>query len=195
MLQARKGRVQSVVRGLSAIMLTYALAVASGAQAGYERTAAVKKFFGSYEGYTISSQDEGLTKRDLNIEIKPFEDEGFTVAWTTVLRKADGKERSKAYTVNFLPSSRSSVYAAAAKKDLFGHMKPLNPLEGDPYVWAAIDGDTLTVRSLHIGKTGGYEIQVYGRTLTKDGMATRFERIRDGQNLKIIEGMLKRVSK
>lgn len=197
MVQAGRGRMEALARGFGAMamVLTCALAAAGGAQAAYDGADALRKFFGSYEGYTISSQDEGLSKRDLNIEIKPYDDDGFTVKWTTVLKKPDGKVRSKAYTVNFLPSSRRSVYAAAAKKDLFGHMKPLNPLEGDPYVWAAVDGDTLTVRSLHIAKTGGYEIQVYGRTLTKDGMTTRFERVRDGENLKIIEGVLKRVSR
>lgn len=195
MVQAWTGRMQSVVRISSTIMLTLALAAAGRAHAAYDGADAIKKFFGSYKGYTISSQVEGLTKRDLNIEIKPYDDEGFTVTWTTVLRKSDGKERSKTFTINFLPSSRPSVYAAAAKRDLFGHLKPLNPLEGDPYVWAAVDANTLTIRSLHIGETGGYEMQVFGRTLTTDGLATRFERVRDGEMLKVIEGTLKRASK
>ena len=70
-------------------------------------------------------------------------------------------------------------------------MRPINPLnEGDPFVWATIKGDTLTVYALLITEAGGYELQTYARTLTADGMRLSFTRLRDGQQLKAITGVL-----
>jgi hypothetical protein len=77
-------------------------------------------------------------------------------------------------------------------KDMFGQSEPLDPIKGEPYFWADIHGATLTVRALLIGDDGGYEIQVYRRTLTPDGMALKFTRNRNGTELKTIYGLLQR---
>ena len=42
---------------------------------------------------------------------------------------------------------------------------------------------------------GGYEMQVYDRTLTGDGMDLNFTRVRDGKTLKNITGSLLKFSK
>jgi hypothetical protein len=39
---------------------------------------------------------------------------------------------------------------------------------------------------------GGYEMQVYRRTLTDDGMSLSFSRNRNGQELKTVYGVLAR---
>ncbi|MDP6806002.1 MAG: hypothetical protein QF902_11850 [Rhodospirillales bacterium] len=44
-----------------------------------------------------------------------------------------------------------------------------------------------------ITEDGSYEMQQYDRTLTEDGLALAFSRIRDGKQLKDIKGELKRV--
>ncbi len=188
--QARSSSTQPVRKVVAAAVLAMALVSAQRADAA---DPAIKKFFGVYRGHTISAWGSGLSKRDLNIEIEPYEDDGFTVKWTTVLQKPGGKVNSKAFSVSFLPSERLGVYASAAKKDRFGQMRALNPFSGDPFVWAAIDGKTLTLRSLHISEGGGYEMQVYSRTLTAAGLTTYFERVRDGNVLKRVTGSLKRV--
>jgi hypothetical protein len=77
-------------------------------------------------------------------------------------------------------------------RDTFGHAEPLDPLKGEPYVWAGISGPTLTVHALLITNDGGYEIQVYRRTLTADGMALTFSRNRNGRELKTVYGVLGR---
>ena len=182
------------MRSLGSVVIAAVLLCASvSARSVQAADADIGKFFGTYEGHTISAQESGLSKRDLNIEITPYEDDGFTVKWSTLLRKPDGKAKSKSFKVSFLPGKRPGIFAAAAKKNLFGHMRPLNPLAGDPYVWASIHGQTLTLRSLHISESGGYEIQVFSRMLTKSGLDTRFERVRDGEVLKVITGTLTRV--
>jgi len=153
----------------------------------------IKDFFGQYIGRTISVMGEGLSSRDLNVAIKPHK-KGFTLDWTTVTRKADGTTKSKSYSINFQGTNRAGIYASAMRNDVFGNAVPLDPLKGDPYVWAGIDGETLTVHAMLITDDGGYEMQVYDRTLTEDGMLLRFSRIRDGQQLKLITGTLKKIS-
>ena len=72
-------------------------------------------------------------------------------------------------------------------------LKTLNPLKGDPYVWARQEGGTLTVYAMVITEDGSYEMQQYDRKLTEDGLDLAFSRIRDGEQLKVIKGTLKRV--
>lgn len=158
-----------------------------------ERMPELEKFFGSYEGKTISDASKGLSTRDLNIEIKPYKDEGFTVSWTTVLKKADGTDKTKSYKISFVDTPREGIFGSAMRRNSFGHAVPLNPLKGEPYVWASIVGEVMVMHALHIGQDGGYEIQQHTRTLTKDGLSTKFERVRNGKMLNVITGELKKV--
>jgi hypothetical protein len=151
-----------------------------------------KDFFGEYEGESISETEDGLSARDLSVKIEPWRGQGFTVDWTTVIHAAGGTRR-QSYSIDFQPSPRAGIYGSAMRKDLFGGKAPLDPLKGEPYVWARIDGDTLTVYSLLITEEGGYEIQEFDRTLTEGGMRLDFTRIRDGEKLRTIKGTLKRV--
>ncbi len=151
----------------------------------------VKDFFGAYVGRSISNIGEGLSQRDLNVVIKKHK-KGFTLDWTTVTRKADGAVKSKSYSINFRATQRRGIFASAMRNNVFGGAEPLDPLKGDPYVWAGIKGDTLTVHALLITDDGGYEMQVYERTLTKDGLLLNFSRIRDGTPLRHITGTLKK---
>src|SRR5581483_11801608 len=70
---------------------------------------------------------------------------------------------------------------------------PLDPLRGDPYVWARIQGATLTVSALLITDDGGYEVHVYDRTLIAGGLLLEHSRVRDGAVLQTVTGTLKRV--
>jgi hypothetical protein len=164
--------------------------VAQSAAAADDRP--ISDFFGKYRGKSISETDDELSARDLDVRIMTREGGGFTVHWTTVIQRAGGAEH-QSYTINFQPSSRPSIYGSAMRHDQFNNAVPLDPLKGEPYVWARILGDTLTVYALLITDEGGYEIQVYDRTLTPTGMALRFSRIRDGQRLRRISGELERV--
>ncbi len=151
-------------------------------------------FFGTFVGRSISVIGEGLSQRDLNVVIKKHMKGGFTLDWTTVTRRADGSVKSKQYSINFTPTKRQGIYASAMRNNVFGGKVPLDPLKGDPYVWAGIDGDTLTVHAMIIMDDGGYEMQVYERTLTADGMFLKFSRNRDGVPARFITGTLKRTA-
>ena len=68
-------------------------------------------------------------------------------------------------------------------------------MQGDPYVWARIVGDTLTIYALVVLEEGGYQMQVYDRTLSEAGLELEFSRIRNGERLRNIATTLKRQAK
>ena len=148
-------------------------------------------FFGSYVGRSVASAEGDTAPRDLSVHIEESGD-GFKVDWATVRQLADGSTRRRALSIVFQPTKRSGIYGSAMRSDKFGHRVPLDPLKGDPYVWAKIQGRTLTVYALVITEEGGYEMQVYERTLTESGLDLRFARVRNGLRLKLITGTLTR---
>ncbi|WP_157598671.1 hypothetical protein [Tateyamaria omphalii] len=162
------------------------LAFAGGARAD------IAPFVGAYSGSAEVVQVDGTSvPRDMSVEISETR-EGFTVTWTSVTYRASGKVSEKSYTVDFVPSGRGQVYAAAQKKNVFGHEVQLDPMKGEPYVWARIDGTTLTVFSLFVDVDGGYNLQQYDRTLTGGGLDLRFQTIRDGRILRAVDTFLER---
>ncbi len=159
--------------------------------AGAARADAIDPFVGKYVGTAIVGTNEKIDKRDLNIVIKKL-DTGFLVDWTTVIPKHDKTVR-KQFKIRFLPTERKFVFSAAMRTNVFGANVPLDPLKGDPFVWAAIRGKSLFVYGILVTDDGGYELQVYQRTLEPGGMKVRFKRIHNGKFYKDITGQLKRV--
>ncbi|MCP4309343.1 MAG: hypothetical protein GY788_31615, partial [bacterium] len=133
-----------------------------------------------------------ILPRDLNVSIHPSGD-GFMLAWLTISTPGSGKTRAKSYLINFRPSAKPGLYASAMRRDVNGALVPLDPMSGEPYTWASITEDTLTVHAMLVTDDGGYEVQIYERTLTEDGMDLTFRRFRDGVLMKEIAGTLNRV--
>ena len=151
----------------------------------------VKQFFGDYIGQTVSSKDGAMLARDLSISIRRADGgKGFVLNWSTVTYRSNGKLKRKDYSIAFHPSGRPNIYESGMRKDVFGATVPLDPLKGDPYVWAKVQGKTLKVHALMVTDEGGYEMQVYSRTLNKSGMNLQFLRVRDGKPLRSILGTL-----
>jgi hypothetical protein len=171
--------------GLLAGSVLFTAGVAAAQGGGIER------FYGSYVGEAISEIGEELDKRDISAEIGP-EGKGFKVKWTAVIKRGKEKPRREERTVVFLPASRPDVFASAMRTDQFGNAVPLDPLAGDPYIWARLDGNKLWMYALFVTDTGGYEMQTYERTLVSGGMDLRYSRIRDGEVLRTVTGKLKK---
>lgn len=152
-----------------------------------------KRFLGHYKGESISTVAEGLAQRDFDVTISPFDERGFTVKWTTIIRDPDQSksQKRKTHTISFIPvKKRPGLYHAAAERDVFGKMVPADPFGGEPLAWAGIEGNVLNVSALYVRDDGGYEIQVYRRTLTAKGFDFEFARVRDGVKLRSISGWL-----
>ncbi|TVR99186.1 MAG: hypothetical protein EA406_04250 [Rhodospirillales bacterium] len=152
----------------------------------------LRDFFGIYEGQSISVTEYGLQTRDLGVTIRPAK-RGFSLSWTTVIHTESDEHSRKSYSIDFVLTPDSHVFASAMRRDMFGHRVPLDPMKGDPFVWARITGNTLSVYALIIAPDGGYDLQTYDRTLIDDGLRLEFYRIREGQIGTMVTGFLKRV--
>ena len=150
-----------------------------------------ERFVGEYSGSAeVASYDGGTEQRDMSVSISTTK-EGFTVRWSTATLRDSGR-KVKSYEISFVPTDRDGVFSAAMTKNVFGHEVPLDPMKGQPYVWARIMGDTLSVFSLFVDNEGGYELQQFDRTLADGGLQLDFERVNDGEKLKSISTFLKK---
>nr|WP_293576710.1 hypothetical protein [Phaeobacter sp.] len=159
------------------------------------RAADIAPFFGSYQGSLIVPQADGSReRRDAAVKIGAVEggDANFYVQWTTTSTKPDGRKKTKSYAVEFTPTDRIDIFAAAMKRNVFGHTVQLDPMKGEPYVWGRINKDTLTVFSMFVGPNGDYEIQQYDRTLAEGGLELVYSSHRNGYPLKRVQTFLSR---
>ncbi|MCP5153174.1 MAG: hypothetical protein H6983_03345 [Ectothiorhodospiraceae bacterium] len=152
----------------------------------------ITPFLGEFAGTAVVPGGEELSPRDTRVRISAGE-KGFRVAWTVLIHRGDGETRRRDFEAEFRPSPREGIYRSAMRRNLFGQAVPFDPLAGDPYVWARIEGDTLSVFALLITETGGYEMQVYDRTLVPEGLRLRYSRVRDGEILRTATGLLRRI--
>lgn len=171
-------------RALCGALIALLVIAASGAAAD------VSRFVGNYTGEAdIVSADGSTQPRDMSVEISETKD-GFRVTWTSTTYRFDGTTKSKTYTVDFKPSGRDGIYAAAQEKNVFGHSVQLDPMKGEPYVWGNLSDDTLSVYSMFVTDSGGYEIQKFDRTLAEGGLLLDYQSVRDGVVQRTVETFL-----
>lgn len=157
---------------------------------GHMARADISPFVGVYSGSAdIISADGTSAQRDMSVEIEA-QKKGFTVSWTSTSHKPDGRIKEKSYSIDFVSSGRPNIYSAAQAKNMFGHSVQLDPMKGEPFVWARIVGETLTVFSLFVNDDGGYEMQQFDRTLADGGLQLEFMRVRNGAQQKSISTLL-----
>ena len=163
------------------------LALAQPARAGE-----AAQFIGDYTGGAeVVSADGTRVHRDMSVSISETKD-GFTVQWTSVTHKPDGRTKEKSHSIDFRPSDRDGIFSAAMGRSVFGQAVQLDPMKGEPYVWGRISGDTLSVFSLFIDDAGGYEMQQYDRTLAEGGLQLDFSFSRNGEQLRSFSTFLAR---
>ncbi|NNE53837.1 MAG: hypothetical protein HKN30_15725 [Sulfitobacter sp.] len=177
---------EKFVLGLRALPLLFVFLFNSIAYA-----ADVDRFAGTYTGNAEFMADGEKQRRDLSTTITPNKN-GFTLSWTSVTYKKDGRTKEATYTIEFVPSPREGIYSSAMKVNVFGKRRPLDPLNGEPFVWTRIEGDTFSTYSLFITESGEYEMQEYHRTLTEGGLDLIFRRIRDSELQREINAFLAR---
>ena len=162
------------------------LFVAFGAAQAQDLTPA--HFFGTVQGSGFAEDNDsiyfGTTVRDLDVIIAPSGG-GFNVTWTTIIRGGGDPSkpnvRRKTQTATFSLTEHANVFRGAPSGD---------PLAGNPYVWAKIEGNTMTVFILNISAGGAYSMQSYARTLSGYGMDLVFSRIRDGEPVRTARAKL-----
>lgn len=173
------------------LLLTTALLIAGPLRAeGLE----LEAFYGHFAGVADQIIDGEAERRRITVTIEP-QDDNFLVDWSTRVRRNDESLKDQHYRVLFQKTRRGAVYGSAMRINVFGKRIPLDPLAGDPFVWARIHDRTLTVYALMITDEGSYDMQVYDRTLLENGdLDLTFTRILDGSLNREITGRLKRIS-
>jgi len=159
--------------------LTVLAALVLATQAAFANTE-LRRFVGAYSGKAQVEQLDGtVEQRDMSVTIRETT-KGFEVQWSTAIRRADGREKTKSYKIEFQPTERNGVFAAAMKTNVFGHTVQMNPMKGEPFVWARVIDDTLTVFSLYVAENGDYLMQQYDRSLAEGGLKLDFSLHRNG---------------
>ncbi len=152
----------------------------------------LNRFVGSYSGSAEVEQIDGtVEQRDMSVAIRETY-KGFEVQWSTAIRRADGDAKTKSYKIEFIPSERDGVFAAAMQTNVFGHTVQMNPMKGEPFVWARVIGDTLTIFSLYVAENGDYLMQQYDRTLADGGLDLDFSLHRNGMPSRKVSTFLTR---
>lgn len=179
----------------------------------------ISAFFGVFEGETTFLTATGAKKRGISVSISAVPDavpgvEGVEVSWTTLTKRQDGTFKSKTHRAVFVPAdpagtmfvatessgdadaidrSDESEQASEARAPADGHSLK-DPRGTAPYLWGRIKENTFSVFVVVVAEDGGYEIQIYDRTLTDDGMTLVYSRDRAGEHLKLIEAFLKQTA-
>lgn len=147
----------------------------------------VSDFYGHYIGHVETGE-----KREMSVTIKSEGRADFVVSWTTV-KHVDGRIKRKNYSIRFQPTRRPGIYSSAMKTNVFGAKTTLDPLEGEPFIWARIKDDTLSVHTLLIMEDGSYEMQIYNRSLNSQGLWLEYSRLNSGEQLKQVSAQLVKV--
>jgi hypothetical protein len=150
-----------------------------------------EEFLGEYQGVSVKDPGKNWLPADLNVSIQPH-DNGFIMRWVTVTSGISGITERQKNTVKFHPTKRTSVFAAAMKPNLFGGWEPLDPFNGDPFMWARYLDSTLTIYAMIITDSGAHDMQIYERTLTPEGFIIKIKRMRNESPLQIVNGIVKR---
>jgi len=177
-------------RGLLACLFVVLVWAPAPASADMER---LQPFFGHFVGHSLDTEGEGVSKRDFDVTIEATDNNGFQVSWRTFIYRNNGDVKKKDFSIEFRPTDRSGIYTSAEKTDMFGARIPSDPMKGDAYTWAVVGDQRLTVYGFAVTDDGGYEMQVYHRTLTDFGMNLEFSRQREDGVFRRISGTLRRV--
>ncbi|WP_020680315.1 hypothetical protein [Marinobacterium rhizophilum] len=159
----------------------------------YAEDLEIEAFYGHYAGTADAQVSGEADLRQLTVGIEP-KDDNFEVSWGTRVKRDDLTLKEHTYRILFRKTRRGAVYASAMRMNVFGKHIPLDPLAGDPFVWARIHNKTLTVYALMITNEGSYDMQTYDRTLRDDGdMDLAYTRILDGKISKEVTARLHRL--
>ena len=185
----RRGR-GTAAAGAGAILLAGWLA-GDGARA---QEGALAPFFGTYVGVAEVQEADGEVseRRHMDIVIEPYDEAGFRLEWVNVSlvdgrRDVPGVER-RVQAVYFEPAEAGDFFVESAEENPFREREQTEPMRGDPVRWARIDGDQLEVYSFVVRDDGRYEMQIYERSLTGQGMDIEFQRLVDGELVRRIVG-------
>ncbi len=172
------------------ILGTFAIFASSAARADIS----LKAFEGLWEGNATSETESStvfpLTVREMDVEIRVKEDNSFIINWRTLQReKGDPSQPDavlKETTRKFIPKTPGRVWKMAVTEDIY---------DGGTVSWAVLDTQALTIYSMILRDDGGFDMQIYRRTLTGLNMKLDFTALRNGAVRRTVSGTLIKTGK
>ena len=197
---SRRLEIPALLPGLAAALALAALMLLPAAYADAADAApSLKSMIGVYLGRaTVKDLDTNQSEeRDIDIEITPFDRDGFRVRSVNVTlvdgrRDVAGVQR-RVSELTFRPAKGRDLYVEAPQVNVFAEREEVTPMGGDAVRWAVQDAAGLHVYSFIILRDGRYELQTYSRKRTAAGISLRYERVVDGKLLRTIEGQAVKV--
>ncbi|WP_340150424.1 hypothetical protein [uncultured Sneathiella sp.] len=171
-------------------LLIFVLAVVMAAPAtAMAKDLPISAFKGDWRGNAVSESNVSvsfpITSRDIDVNIKPTAEGDFSITWRTLLRQkgtpGDPTEVLKETTLTFVKTDKGNVWKDSNSGDVYA---------GDTVSWAQLEKQTLTIYVMAISASGGYDMQIYKRTLTGVNMQLDFTAIRDGAIRRTAKGQL-----
>jgi hypothetical protein len=159
----------------------------------------LRRFFGTYVGQAeeVTLDDQVRVERDVDLTISPKGKDGLLLTWTNVTlvkgrRDVPGVQR-RTDEMWLVPAPGRGFYHARAAYDPFSERRPLDAIAGgDPVRWGTMSDNSLQVYSFVILDDGRYELQIYVRALTSDGLSLDWKRYMDGELVAHMTGTLVR---
>lgn len=154
----------------------------------------VEQLLGTFVGRAADDPALGRKneQRDIIMEIEPYQQQGLRLRWNNVTL-VDGRRdvpgvKFRRDEMILAPAPGRSFFLAGVGYDPFALKKEPNALAGDPLRWGAVRGEALDVYSFVILEDGTYELQVSSRRPDGDGVRLEFERIVDGEVVRLMSG-------
>jgi hypothetical protein len=140
----------------------------------------------------VNLKDGKREERDIDIVIAPYEGHGLRIDWTNVTlvdgrRDVPGVKR-RSDEILLVPAPDRGFYLAGVGYDPFHARPELDPMRGDPLRWGAVEDGAIDVYSFVILDDGRYELQIFQRRPTAEGMTLEFDRILDGEVVRRLSG-------
>jgi hypothetical protein len=159
----------------------------------------LRRFLGTYVGRAeeVALDERVRVERDVDLTISPKGQDGLLLTWTNVTlvngrRDVPGVQR-RTDEMWLVPAPGRGFYHARAAYDPFSERRPLDAIAGgDPVRWSSMSDDSLQVYSFVILDDGRYELQIYVRALTSDGLSLDWKRYMDGELVAHMTGDLVR---
>ncbi len=150
----------------------------------------IDPFVGRYEGESVSDARGLLAAGDIGLRIRR-EGQGFLADWRSTVSGPEGVQRSN-HEVFFEPIRERPVYRAHGQPGVSGQLRSADPMRGEPYFWARLEGATLILYAMRIEPAGSLDLRIYRYGLAGARTSFAFRHLRDGLPVSDATGWLRR---
>ncbi|MEA3291666.1 MAG: hypothetical protein U9Q71_05105 [Pseudomonadota bacterium] len=146
------------------------------------------RFAGQWRGVAVDRNDGfEITADSLVLQLKQGT-EGFDLEW----KIPDSGDQAR-----FIETDQPGVFSTSASKlgflGLFSSSKEIDPLAGDPLIWARFEAGSLTVYKLTIDDLGAFSLDRSHLTVAGESLQLRFTRRAHGEPERSFVALLERV--